>query len=156
MLQLSLNDQQFYCLLRCALYYSSDGRYFINMTILRNFPFKSEWILASEWNTCHVILTSQHYYPDNKCATNYDCKLWMLKMWSARATNPLWPNDAMWWHRSGSNLPHVMDCGRTALSHYLNQCWLPFSEVLRHSPIEEFHSGCPSHYSLQWVWIWNL
>ena len=45
----------------------------------------------------------------------------------------LWPNDAIWGHRSGSTLAQVMACCLTAPSHYLNQCWLIISKVLWHS-----------------------
>ena len=44
------------------------------------------------------------------------------------------PSDAIWWHRSGSILAQVMACCLMAPSHYMNQCWLPISEVLRPSP----------------------
>ena len=47
--------------------------------------------------------------------------------------NALWPRDAIWRHRSGSTLAQVMACCLTALSHYLNQCWLIISEVLCNS-----------------------
>ena len=45
----------------------------------------------------------------------------------------LWPNDAIWWQRSGSTLAQVMACCLTAPSHYLNQCWLTISKVHWHS-----------------------
>ena len=41
---------------------------------------------------------------------------------------PLWPNDAIWWHRSGST-----GNGYLPPSHYLNLYWLLSSEVLWHS-----------------------
>ena len=47
--------------------------------------------------------------------------------------NSLWPNDAIWWHRSRSTLVQVMAWCRQATSHYLNQCWLIFSKVQWHS-----------------------
>ena len=47
------------------------------------------------------------------------CMLWLA----------LWPNDAIWWHRSGSTLAQVMACCLTAPSHYLNQCWIIITEV---------------------------
>ena len=43
--------------------------------------------------------------------------------------NSLWPSDAIWGHLSGSTLAQVMACCLTAPSHYLNQCWLIFSQV---------------------------
>ena len=45
----------------------------------------------------------------------------------------LWPSDATWRQRSGSTLAQVIACCLTAPSHYLNQCWLIFSEVQWHS-----------------------
>ena len=45
----------------------------------------------------------------------------------------LWPNDAIWRHKSRSTLAQVKACCLTAPSHYLNQCWLIFSEVQWHS-----------------------
>ena len=47
--------------------------------------------------------------------------------------NSLWPNHAIWRHRSRSTLAQVMACCLTAPSHYLNQCWLIFSKVQWHS-----------------------
>ena len=47
--------------------------------------------------------------------------------------NSLWPSDAIWQQGSRSTLVQVMSCCLTAPSHYLNQCWLMISEVLRHS-----------------------
>ena len=51
-----------------------------------------------------------------------------------KIVNSLWPNDAIWRHRSGSTLVHVMACCLAAPSHYLNKCWLLINEVLCHSP----------------------
>ena len=42
----------------------------------------------------------------------------------------LGPSDAIWRWRSWSTLVQVMACCLTALSHYLNQCWLIISKVL--------------------------
>ena len=47
--------------------------------------------------------------------------------------NSLGPNDAIWRWRSWSTLVQVMAWCLTAPSHYLNQCWLIISKVLRHS-----------------------
>ena len=43
--------------------------------------------------------------------------------------NSLWPNDAIWQHRSRSTLAQVMACCLTAPSHYLNQRWLIITKV---------------------------
>ena len=45
--------------------------------------------------------------------------------WITAIPHPLWPNDAIWQHRSGSTLAQTMACCLAALSHYLNQCWQP-------------------------------
>ena len=45
----------------------------------------------------------------------------------------MWPNDAIWQHRSGSTLAQVMVCCLTAPSHYFNQCWLIISKIQLHS-----------------------
>ena len=48
--------------------------------------------------------------------------------------NSLWPDDAIWRHRSGSTLAQVMVWCLTAPSHYLNHCWSIIREVQRHLP----------------------
>ena len=50
-----------------------------------------------------------------------------------QSTKSLWPSDAIWWHRYGSTLAHVMACCLTAPSHYLNQCWPIVNMVQWHS-----------------------
>ena len=52
--------------------------------------------------------------------------------------NSLRPSDAIWRHRSGSTLAHVMACCLMAPSHYLNQCWLVINKVQWHSPKSNF------------------
>ena len=52
--------------------------------------------------------------------------------------NSLLPSDAIGCQRSGSTLAQVMACCLTASSHYLNQYWLMISEVLWHSPDNNF------------------
>ena len=74
----------------------------------------------------------QEYYeqPEQYCAC------WSPGDWCLTASchqqplylNSLWPSDAIWWHISGSTLAQVMACCLTALSHYLNQCWLIISK----------------------------
>ena len=59
-----------------------------------------------------------------------DSDFWIVKQ---TALNPLWPNDAIWRHRSGSTLAQVMACCLTAPSHYLNQFWLIISKIQLHS-----------------------
>ena len=58
------------------------------------------------------------------------CTLFDLgKMSNEDWINSLWPNDVIWWHRSGSTLVQVMACCLMAPSHYLNQCSLIISKV---------------------------
>ena len=47
--------------------------------------------------------------------------------------NPLWPSDAIWWHRSWSTLAQVMAWCLTAPNHYLNWCGLVIKGALWHS-----------------------
>ena len=42
----------------------------------------------------------------------------------------LWPNDAIWWHRSRSTLAQAVACCLTASSHSPNQCWFISNGVL--------------------------
>ena len=50
-----------------------------------------------------------------------------------QCVNSLGLSDAIWRLRSWSTLVQVMACCLMAPGHYLNQCWLIISEVLRHS-----------------------
>ena len=52
----------------------------------------------------------------------------------------LWPNDAIWRHRSESSLSRVMACCMTAKSHtyYLNRCRLKITSVQWHLPESNF------------------
>ena len=63
------------------------------------------------------------------------------------------PSDAKWRHRSRSTLAHVVVCCLTAPSHYLNQCWLIISEILRHSPENNFTGNTrvsDPRYEFEW------
>ena len=55
-----------------------------------------------------------------------------------RIINSLWPNDSIWLSRSMSTLALIMACCVTAPSLHLNQCWLPFSDILWYSPASNF------------------
>ena len=70
-------------------------------------------------------------------------------LWKETLINSLWPCDAMWRHRSGSTLAHVIACCLTAPSHYLNQCWLIISQVLWHSSKGSFprNTSAINHYN---------
>ena len=81
-----------------------------------------------------------------------ELKLVQLMPWYV---NSVWPGDAIWRHRSGSTLAHVMACCLSALSHYHNQCSLIISEVFGGG---QFHWKGSWYLSLIWVWkllIWN-
>ena len=52
--------------------------------------------------------------------------------------NTLLPSDAIWRLRFRSTLVLAMACCLTAPSDYLNQCWLPISQALWHSPENSF------------------
>ena len=72
----------------------------------------SHWLgasLGSALNGCHQGL----------CLCCPDAKLWVTEYrYKLMFLNPLWPNDAIWRHRSRSTLAHVTACWLTALSHY--------------------------------------
>ena len=52
---------------------------------------------------------------------NTPSRHWCSDFETTSAFNSLWPNDAIWGHRSGSTLAQVMACCLMAPSHYLNQ-----------------------------------
>ena len=66
------------------------------------------------------------------------CKMYICKIskpsiiW--RTSRALWPSDNIQQHSTWSTLAQAMVCCPTAPSHYLNQCCLLISAILRHSP----------------------
>ena len=54
---------------------------------------------------------------------------------NTKCLDSLWPNDALWRHRSVSTCAQAMACCLTAPIQYMNQCWPIISEVLGHSPV---------------------
>ena len=59
--------------------------------------------------------------------------------WDRQATfNPLWPNDALWSHKSGSTLAEVMDWCPMASSCYMIQYRLIIQRISQHSPEGSF------------------
>ena len=87
---------------------------------------------------------------------------WTNKSWIWVRVGPiiklLWPNDAIWWHTSGSTLAQVMACCLTAPSHNLNQCLLPISDVLWHPSESNFTAHAQATFEVmatpprdQWV-----
>ena len=83
--------------------------------------------LYTVWQPGKTIVKHLFYKCRNTCK-RHGSKLYMGKWF-----NWLWPNDAIWRHRSRSKLARVMACCLTAPGHYLIQCWLIFSKVQRHS-----------------------
>ena len=71
--------------------------------------------------------------------------------------NSLRPSDTIWRRRSRSTPAQAMACCLMAPSHYLNQCWLIISKVLRHSPEGNFTGNAPDiSVSLIWLWKWQI
>ena len=61
------------------------------------------------------------------------CTLYELVICSQHWLYSLWLSDAIWRHRSGSTLAHVMAWCLVAPSHYLNQYCLTIKDVLWYS-----------------------
>ena len=55
--------------------------------------------------------------------------MWVIWCRILNSFNSLWPSDAIWCHKSGSQLAQVMTCCLTAPSHYWNQCRLVINKV---------------------------
>ena len=83
------------------------------------------------WNSPHVLfsITCMSDYNLNWCWHVMNCILTHCSLVSG---------NTMWWQRSGSTLTQVMACCLAAPCHYPNQCWLTISEVLWHSPDDNF------------------
>ena len=80
------------------------------------------------------------------------CILTVIKTDLVSYSYVLRPCDVIWRHGSRSTLAQVMACCLTALSHYLNQCWLMISEVLWHSPDSNFTENTSDIYcSIEFV-----
>ena len=91
-------------------------------------------------NSCRLRRFRDFYFPNLllscQYTTMYNKMLHVSRQWHKPiffSFNSLWPNDAIWRHRSGSTLAQVMACCLTAPSHYLNQCWLITSKIQLHS-----------------------
>ena len=99
---------------------------------LHGFPTTSIWLMCSEWIACTLLSAII-----STCLYGLYWLMTLLKYFRiitfTRVTllgkrfNSLWPNDAIWRHRSGSTLAQVMAYCLAAPSHYLNQCWLIIS-----------------------------
>ena len=79
--------------------------------------------------TCQFRILSGSNNFENKAVTNIHLPVKKIALWAS---------DPIWRERSGSTLAQVMACCLTALSHYLNQCWLIISKVQRHSSEDNF------------------
>ena len=63
--------------------------------------------------------------------------------------NSLWHCDAIWRHRYGSTLAHVMACCLASLSHYPSQCWPTGPMAFTWG---QFHKRYINRQSLKSVW----
>ena len=108
------------------------------------------WHQAIPWTNIHLSTARILLYsPGDSIAWNYQYQNSDVK-WASRHLNSpasrlfvqqfvqadinsLWPNEAIYRHRSKLTLAQVMACCLTAPSHYLKQCWLIFSKVQWHS-----------------------
>ena len=90
--------------------------YILTLEVLPNFMASS----SPFWTTTHGLskMISIHDSPQNLEENMLDS---------------LWPSYAIWRHRPGSTLAHVMACCRTTPSHYLNQYWFINSKGHWHS-----------------------
>ena len=82
--------------------------------------------LLMHWSYVFLALTHRHDLMV-RCFMSVEALLL-----SNQITLTLWPSDDIWWHRSGSTLVQVMACCLTALSHYVNQCWLIINKIQLH------------------------
>ena len=78
----------------------------------------------------------QHFSAEELCKLKHTYVL--SEKISMTSVNSMWSSDAIWWHRSGSTLAQVMALCCQAQSHYLKQCWLCISDILWHSPKNNF------------------
>ena len=85
-------------------------------------------VIKRNGNTAERIFQSNLTYGSSDACTQL-----LLLCSSFLYVESLWPSDAMWRHGSRSILAQLMAWCLTTPSHYLNQCWLITSEVLRHS-----------------------
>ena len=118
--------------------------------------------IATIWVPTNLILQSMAWC--HQAASPYLSQCWPGSVRPYVISRPQWfnslgPSDAIWWHRSGSTLVQVMACCLMAPNHYLNQCWLIISKVLRHSPEGNFIRDTSA--TIHWNWlknskIWNL
>ena len=56
-----------------------------------------------------------------------------MPSWSRSVFNSLCPSEAIWQHRSGSTLVHVMACCREEPSYDVKQCWFIITSVYWYS-----------------------
>ena len=96
-------------------------------------------------------VTKEFYYGFKKWAEYFFANAWCNKKSYIKS---LWPSDAIQRWRSWSTLVQVMACCLMAPSHYLNQCWLITSEVLRWYSLGGNYTG--NAQSINYLWyVWE-
>ena len=73
-------------------------------------------------------------YTSARLDTNYHWGIMMNNVWTVRpskahglgfmVSNLLWPNDVIWWHRSGSTQVRQMVCCMMTSCNYPSHCWI--------------------------------
>ena len=79
-----------------------------------------------------AILSRPQCVNTGECHYNmvqYGIILHTSSKWLKQNFNPLWPSEAIWWHKFVSTLARAKAYCVMALSHYLDQCWLNISMV---------------------------
>ena len=89
--------------------------------------------LYTSWfpRNVHICIYISIFYIILQCSTDTCC-------WNSLSINTLWPSGGIWRHWSRSTLAQIMDYYLTAPSYYRNQCWFLISEILWHSPGNNF------------------
>ena len=94
-------------------------------------PSKEMFTKSPDIYTTNVIAK---YLGSSGCVLSFALGAWKPE-W---LVDSLWPSDDIWCHWSLSTLIQEMAWCLMAPSHYLNQCWIIISEVLWHSPWDNF------------------
>ena len=110
-----------------------------------------DWQIETQWNLVITIVMFTQSTGYSRCILaqyrmvvsivwHRRVKIFVKLVWFERmlwyrylhisSFNSLWPNDAIWRHRTWSTLAQVMTCCLMAPSHYLSQRWLIFSNVM--------------------------
>ena len=97
----------------------------VNSYLVVIFLQSKSWHIVGPWGPAMGYLS--------KC-DNVFWFLWFIQPKS----DSVRPDDAIWWHRSGSTSAQAMAWCLVAPSHYLDQCWLVIIETLWLSPDDIF------------------